>query len=393
MPLNFPRILKDVVYKAIARGKSILLLGPRQTGKTTLVRELKIDLGINLILPSKRQQYEKDPSRLLREVEGLNHKNKIPLILIDEIQLVPNLMDICQYLIDEKIAQFILTGSSARRLTSHANLNLLPGRVVYLRLDPLTLGENKPKDITEELYFGALPGIRSISSKNDKTQDLLSYVETYLEEEIRKESKIRNLGVFSRFLELAAIESGNIINYTSISNEIGVSSVTVQSYFKLLEECLICERIDPLTESATRKKLTKAHKYLFFDLGVRRLAAGEGESLGLRREGQLFEQWVGLQLLRLLRLSVPRSKLLFWNDPSGPEVDFVVRSQKKLIPIEVKYTANPTKQDAKHLFTFLNEYSEAEVGYIICQVDKPQKLSEKVMALPWSQIDQVLAKK
>ncbi len=384
MALNISRKIKDRVERALNRGKSILLLGPRQTGKTTLLASIAAAKRVNLILPRTRAQYEADPERLLREIAGLpTPKGQTPLITIDEIQLVPELLDVCQHMIDQKLAQFILSGSSARKIKARADLNLLPGRVVYLRLDPLCLDEFVPLRLEDELYFGALPGLVQVKNKEDKTEDLRAYVETYLEEEIRKETQIRNLASFSKFLSIAASSSGQICNYSNIANQCGVTSVTVQSYYQVLEDCLICERITPLTSSVSRKRLTKSPRYFFFDLGVRRIAAGEGESLGQTAEGLLFEQFVCLQLLRKLHLTSSRAKIHFWNDPSGPEVDLIIQSGDSLIPIEVKLTASPSIGDAKHLRVFMREYPKAKRGYVICQAEDEQILTPNIQTLHW----------
>lgn len=391
MALKFQRKIKDRITHALTRGKSILLLGARQTGKTTIIQTVKVTKRIDLLLPKTRQQYEMDPERLLREITSLKSgKGDVPLIAIDEIQLVPLLLDVCQYIIDKKLAQFILSGSSARKIKARADINLLPGRVVYLRLDPLNLDEHIPTSLQSELYFGALPGITLIKANADRTEDLKSYVETYLEEEIRKETQIRNLASFARFLSLAAISSGEICNYSSIASQCGVSSVTVQAYFEVLVDCLICERILPLSESSSRKRLTKSPRYFFFDLGVRRIAAGEGEALGPTTEGHLFEQFVGLQILRMIRSRGLRAQLHFWNDPSGPEVDFIVKMGTALIPIEVKFSHSPKPTDARHIFTFMNEYPEAKKGFVVCQAEDDQDLSPKVKAINWKSIGKIL---
>jgi len=146
------------------------------------------------------------------------------------------------------------------------------------------------------------------------------------------------------------------------------------SYYQILEDCLIAERIDPLTKSATRKKLTKTQKYLFFDLGVRRLAAGEGTRLPKESLGHLFEQFVGLELLRCGRLSDEKTRLKFWRDPDGPEVDWVIEQNDNYVPVEVKWTTNPSNKDIKHLKVFLNEYKNAGNAYLICRVPRRVKL-------------------
>lgn len=176
---------------------------------------------------------------------SLKENRQIPLVIIDEIQKVPPLLDVIQEIIDQKLAQFILTGSSARKLRREKTLNLLPGRLVSLRLDPLLHEELLDLGLEAMLTYGALPGIALQANNDDRETDLSSYVETYLEEEIRAEALVRNIGQFSRFLEYAGLESGSIVNYSALSQEIGVSHTTIASYFEILEDCLITERVDP----------------------------------------------------------------------------------------------------------------------------------------------------
>ena len=204
-------------------------------------------------------------------------KDSRPLVILDEIQKVPTILDTVQDMIDAQAADFIITGSSARKLRRGVDVNLLPGRVVTFRLDPFSLRELPATDLNERLMYGSLPGIVAVKAVDDRETDLGSYVTTYLEEEVRAEAVVRNIGHFARFLELAASESGGIVNLRKLSQEIGVSHTTIGAYYQILEDCLIAERIEPLTQSKTRKKLTRSDKYLFFDLGVRRLAAGKGQ--------------------------------------------------------------------------------------------------------------------
>ena len=388
------RDLKEKLAKILERGKSVLLLGPRQTGKTTLIRNYKADLEITLLISKTRRQYEADPDLLIREVEAArNAKNFLPLVVIDEVQKVPALMDAVQYLIDRQIAQFILTGSSARKLRHNKNVNFLPGRVIQLRLDPLTLEElPKPYPSVEDfLLYGSLPAIRLEMDHSIREEDLNSYVDLYLEEEVRAEALVRDIGSFKNFLRLAAMESGNIVNFDKISQDIGVARTTIAAYYQILEDCLVAERIEPYTESRSRKKLTKSPKYLLFDLGLRRLAAEEQPSLPQQYLGSLFEQFIGLELIRWARLQSLKTSVHFWRDSSGPEVDWLLQQNHFLLPIEVKWTDNPTLRDAKHLELFLREYPMATQGYVVCQVSRPRVLSNSVEAISWHDLPQKLA--
>ena len=366
-------------------------MGPRQTGKTTLLGRLRSDLSLSFVQPALRQRYEKDPSLLQAEVEALRPRRGEPLcVLLDEIQKIPIILDVVQDLIDRHKALFVLTGSSARKLRRSPAANLLPGRVVSLRLDPLTLLELPNRPLRERLSYGDLPGLVTVPSDRDRQQDLESYVTVYLEEEIRAEALVRNVGSFARFLELAAAESGQIVNFRKLSQEIGVAHTTIADYYQILEDCLVAERVEPFTRSRTRRKLTKTEKYLFFDLGVRRVAAHEGALLHPAVFGSLFEQMVGLDLIRLSRLSSKRPVVRFWRDPDGPEVDWVLEQEESLIPIEVKWTSAPSGRDTKHLQVFLQEYPEGRRGYIVCQTPRRLKLGPVIEAIPWQDVSELI---
>jgi len=382
------RLLKKRLERTLRRGKSVLILGPRQTGKTTLIKQYKADLEITLLISKVRRQYEADPDKLIREVKTLNQTNhRIPLVIIDEIQKVPVLMDGIQYLIDERLGQFILTGSSARKLRHNKNINLLPGRLIPLHLDPFSLQEIKIiPPIENFLLYGSLPAIFLETNLSIKDEELDSYVDLYLEDEVRAEALVRDIGAFENFLKLASIESGNLINFDKISQDIGVARTTIVAYYQILEDCLIAERIEPYIKSKTRKKLIKSPKYLFFDLGLRRFAAEEQTSLPQKYLGNLFEQFIGLELIRWARLQDSKINVHFWKDPSGPEVDWVLSHGDKLLPIEVKWTNTPSFRDAKHLELFLNEYPKANKGYVICQTSNNQLLSKKIEAISWKDL-------
>ncbi|HEY3355462.1 MAG TPA: AAA family ATPase [Polyangia bacterium] len=382
-----PRRLEAPLQAALRRGKSVLLLGPRQTGKTTLLSRLAHDLWLSFVTPEVRLRYEKNPALLAAEVRALPRlpRGRRSLVLLDEVQKVPRILDVVQDLIDRDGTTFVLTGSSARKLRRGPDVNLLPGRVVALRLDPFTIDEH-PQALEDAVLDGSLPGIALETERGHREQDLESYVTTYLEEEIRAEALVRNLGTFARFLEHAALASGGAVSFRAISQEIGVAHTTIAGYYEVLEDCLIAERIDPITASASRKKLMRSSKYLFFDLGVRRVCAREGRRPSRETLGRLFEQWVGLECLRHCRLGGPSLRLRFWRDPDGPEVDWVIDHGEEYTPIEAKWTDAPGERDARHLRTFLAEYPQARRGYVVCRTPRRLQLAPNVLAIPWSEI-------
>ena len=383
-----PRNIEQRLRRALQRQKSVLLLGPRQTGKTTLVESLQPDLLLNFLRPEVRQRYERSPQLLGAEVETLAERmrGRKPLVALDEVQRVPELVNAVQDLADRRLARFVLTGSSARKLRRGAGVNLLPGRLLPLRLDPLSLAERVPPTLEEALLFGSLPGIVLTAGDAEREEDLRGYTTLYLEEEVRAEALVRNLGRFSRFLQLAALEAGNISHFRGIAQELGVPHTTVAGYYEILEDCLIAERVEALSDSRTRKKLTKSPRYLFFDLGVRRAAADEGRRLPPRILGALFEQFVGLELLRATREVSAHRKLRFWRDPDGPEVDWIVVGDDRWVPVEVKWSDAPTERDTRHLQTFLSEYPKARDGVVVCRTPRRYRIANKITAVPWQEI-------
>jgi hypothetical protein len=238
-------------------------------------------------------------------------------------------------------------------------------------------------DLETRLAYGELPGIVA-AEEQDRPSLLKTYSFVHLEEEIRRETVIRDWGAFLRFLQLAAAESGQILNYANISQEAGISLGTVKSHYQLLEDMFIGIFL-PAYSKSPRKNLLSTPKFLFFDLGVRNAAAGLNPSLDVVKAnpGPLFEQWVGMELWKRLRY-LDEGNLYHQRSRDGAEIDFIIERAGRLTPIEVKWTENPKVQDARHLRTFLKEKGEqANQGYIICRCPRPLQLEEKITALPW----------
>jgi predicted AAA+ superfamily ATPase len=204
------RLQASNIQRVWNSGKSILLLGPRQTGKTTLAEKFEYDLQINFLSTRVRQAYERDPDLLIKEVHALR-QTKIPKVLIDEVQKVPEIMDPIQLLIDKKKAQFFITGSSARKLKQQSDINLLPGRVISFRLDGFSSEEFEQKKIEESLYYGSLPGVTLTADSSSKEELLQTYVEVYLEEEIRKEARLKSFLIFIDSCSMQQLKRGMFV--------------------------------------------------------------------------------------------------------------------------------------------------------------------------------------
>ena len=239
-------------------------------------------------------------------------------------------------------------------------------------------------DLFERLTFGELPGVAT-AARAQRADLLRAYTLVYLEEELRREALVKNWPAFARFLQLAAAEAGQMINYAGISREAGVSLPTVKSYYQLLEDMFIGFRVAAFSGSP-RKSLLSTERFYFFDVGVRNAAAELPlETAAVRANpGPVFEQWVGIELWKRLQY-LGGGKLHYLRTKAGAEVDFIIARGGQLTPIEVKWTEHPTLADARHLMTFLNEHPKrARHGYVICRCPAPLALSDRVTALPWS---------
>lgn len=396
------RNLAAPLFDRVKRGQSVLLLGPRQVGKTTLV-ESCLDghdprLDIPLHDPRVRQGLEVDPGQLIRQVEAIKGH---PIVFMDEAQKVPDLFDAVQFLIDRRAATFVITGSSARKLRRRGT-NLLPGRVHALRLDPLAWGElgwlapsearpvpapnhetDTSYDFERSLVFGTLPGIVNERDDGDRADALKAYATLYLEEEIRAEALTRKVPAFGRFLELAARESGENPNLSALSREAGVSAPTLKTFFGILEDTLVVERLDPYLRNA-RKRILSSPRYYFFDTGVRNALARLPLAIDLvhAEGGKLFEHAVVLEVVRRIRAAGLDWRCHYWRTGGGAEVDLVIDTGERLVPIEIKSGATVRPGSVGGLRHFMADYGVAE-GFVIFRGRRPERLTPGILALPW----------
>lgn len=372
------RVLNLKQYK-----QSLFLFGPRQVGKTYLIKHtLSPDLFINLLDHKEFLRYAKDVSLLSHEVTALN-KDKC-CIVVDEIQRCPQLLDEIQLIMgDRQGVQFILTGSSARKLR-RTGINLLGGRAITLHLHPFTYEELEGKFILEEaMHFGTLPSIIAQKSKQDKIRMLRSYVETYLKEEVQQESLTRNIPAFARFLELAGYENGNILNFQNIAREVGVHSKTIKEYFCILEDTLLGFLFYPYTKSH-RKKLISHPKFYFFDCGV--VTALRGELLnelisGTAPYGNAFEHWILLEIRRILDYYEREAKISFFRTTDGAEVDLILEFGRKIWAVEIKSSSQPHFSEVRGLRSFIKDH-QCERALCVCQTPRVFVING-IEFIPW----------
>lgn len=362
---------------------SFLLLGPRQTGKSTLIEShfIKNLWKIDLLLSDLFLKYSKDPSLFRKEsLEKINREG-IQTIFIDEIQRVPQLLNEVQFLMKESKCQFILTGSSARKL-KRGGANLLAGRAVERHLFPFVYEEMKNHfNLEEALLLGTLP---ALTGKNQAEKiDLLStYAHVYLKEEIQSEGIARNLGGFSRFLDMAASQFGGLVSFSNIARECQLPIRTVQSYYEILEDTLIGFRLESWTRSL-RKRLVAHPKFYFFDCGVtnavnQRLTA----FLDAETKGRLFEQWIILETYRMIHYRQSEAKIYFWKTNHGAEVDLLIEKHGRLVAaFEIKAASRIAGPHLSGLRSFREEHPKTPCA-VICTAEHAYEM-DQVKILSW----------
>ena len=375
--MSFRRVL------ALPARRSVLLLGPRQTGKSTLVRAHLPQNAwtVDLLRHDEFLRYSKDPSDFRRTVEERRRRGTT-VVFVDEVQKVPALLDEVHGLIERGGIRFVLTGSSARKLR-RSGTNLLAGRAASLRLHPLVVEEHgQDFDLERALRIGALPAVVAAEDEDARAQ-LRDYTETYLREEIQAEALVRNLGGFARFLDVAAAQCGEMLNTAAVARDVAVSVRTVSDYFQILEDTLLGFRIEAYRRSV-RKRLVAHPRFYLFDTGVtnalnRRLTG----TLDPVTRGRLFEQWIVLECRRLLDYAGSEARLFFWRTNHGAEVDLLVEKHGRLLAaVEIKATRKVTGADLKGLRSFADEHPDVP-RFVVTPAGDPRRL-ENVLVTHWS---------
>ncbi|HXJ19175.1 MAG TPA: AAA family ATPase [Polyangia bacterium] len=374
----YDRLIRDRLARS---PKSVLLLGARQVGKSTLMRSMGPDLVVNLADEALFLAYGKDPGRLGRELASLRKPSSV---LIDEVQRLPTLLNSVQAQMDEGSRhRFLLTGSSARKL-KRGGANLLPGRIVLEHLDPLTIWELGPAfDLDKILARGALPGIYADAA--DTAADVLeTYATTYLREEVQAEALIRNVGSYARFLDLAAASSGDWINYSKVASDAEIPKETVRRFFQILEDTLLCFRIPPFDAPGSRRRVSHRDRFVLFDLGVRNAL------LGLHRgspppteKGRLFEHWLALQCLAFIRAHRLPWKVLGYRTDAGAEVDLVIDMGRRFLALECKLGTSVGSRQISGIRSFAEVAGKPVVGCVAFQGARAQSLGAAIEAVPY----------
>lgn len=376
----YKRILD--LHQTLSR-KSLFLLGPRQTGKSTFLRQAYPQaLYVNLLKNSEFQLYSRSPSKLQEAVRYFTENSEERIVIIDEIQKIPVLLDEVHDLIEsDKSLRFILTGSSARKL-KHGGANLLGGRASRFYFYPLCyseLGKGGFAKWQKRMQVGALPSI--IDSK-DPLEDLKDYVGLYLREEIAAEGLARSIDNFSRFLDFAALCNAEQVNFTALGSDAQLSPSTVRAYFEILSDTLVGHTLPAFQETKKRKAVSTGKFYLF-DCGVVNSLVGRKDvAPGTPEYGKLLEQAIYLELRAYLDYKKIDKKLEYWRSTSQLEVDFLIYSDvKNIVAIEVKAGANPSKKDFKGLLALEDDVT-LKRKIVVCAADTPRKTADGIELLP-----------
>lgn len=354
--------------------RDVLLLGPRQVGKSTLLGLLAPDVTVNLASLATFREFVSDPARLERELLAARPATRT--ILIDEVQRVPALLDGVQAIVDAhpRRFRFLLSGSSARKLR-RGHANLLPGRIASHHLHPLLASELASDfDLDRVLAHGTLPGIYADPNPESREQMLRSYVDAYLREEVQAEALVRDIGGYSRLLDLAAASSGRIVNLHALSRDASVSYETARRYLDVLEDTLVLFRI-PAWSGSDRASLVAHPKIMLFDLGVRNALLRRPLDRPLDDErGLLLEHLVGLELRRREGTIWPEARVQHFRTRRGAEVDFVVSVGRELWAIDVKASRRVDARDLKGLDAFADRARKVARRIVVFLGPRRQRL-------------------
>jgi predicted AAA+ superfamily ATPase len=356
--------------------QSYFLFGPRGTGKSTFIqRRLPDSFVIDLLAPDVFRAYSARPERL-RDVLAAQHNLKF--IVIDEVQKAPQLLDVVHSLMEtHRDWQFILTGSSARKL-KRSGVDLLAGRALIKYMHPFMAAElGDTFNLQPALTVGMVPLI--VNAKNP-LETLDAYATLYIREEVQMESLVRNIGDFSRFLEAASFSQGSILNMTDVARDCQIGRRAAESYFKILEDLLIAYRLPVFTKRAKRHLISHP-KFYFFDAGVYRSLRPTGPLDAPQEiDGAALESLVAQHLRAWIAYRQNSAELYFWRTKSGNEVDFVVYGSDVFCALEVKNTAHLRSKAVNSLVAFKADYPEAEV--CLLYRGKERIFHKNVLCLP-----------
>ena len=357
-------------------GETFFLWGPRQTGKTTLLRRAYPDaIWVDLLKADEYRRYLERPELLREELQSRPQSGQV---VIDEVQKVPVLLDEVHWMHEHLAIRFALCGSSARKVRRGA-ANLLGGRAIRYELHGLTANEIGPDfDLVRLLNHGYLP---SLYESDRPAQRLAAYVGDYLKEEVAAEGLVRNLPVFSAFLGTAALSDGDLVNFANIARDCGVSGPTVKGHFGILEDTLLGRWLPAFTKRPKRR-VVAAPKFYFSDVGVVNHLARRGTlQPGGELFGKAFENWVFHELVAGNAYREAGAELHYWRLASGIEVDFIIGNMA--VAIEAKASSKITSDHLKGLRHLHEDHPRAR-RIVVCLEPKRRLTDDGIEVLPVS---------
>jgi predicted AAA+ superfamily ATPase len=403
-----PRIQEGPLAKALASHPVVVLHGARQTGKSTLA--LSATLAKNRMYKTlddfdNLEMADQDPQRLLEGGE---------LLTLDEIQRKPKILLAIKREVDRKrkAGRFLLTGSANILLMKEVS-ETLAGRAVYVHLPPMVHGEIESRpfgrnldmlfraknsqeaaasfegsaggiDFPEAVYSGGFPVPALLCTPDERSSWFDGYIQTYLERDLRNLSAIANLADFRRLMRFAALRNGGLLNQANLARDAGISSATAHRYLSLLDVTFQITKI-PAFKRSRAKRLIKAPKLFWNDTGLAARLAGFASVKELESApewGAWLENFVFVHLKAFADLVSPPLVLSYWRTASGQEVDFILESPRRLLPIEVKATSHPGLDDARHIEAFLEDNPKAGIGVVACRCRRPKILAPSLLAVP-----------
>ncbi len=353
------------------------LWGPRQTGKSTLIRTMFPRARRYDLLLADVYRALIDRPELIREeclAAGLDGDSQADPIVIDEVQRIPELLNEVHWLVEDRGLRFLLCGSSARKLKRGGG-NLLGGRAVRYQLHPLVSAEIPDFSLEKALNAGMLP--RHYLSTRPRRL-IQAYVGDYLREEIAAEALTRNIPAFSRFLEVAALSNGELINYNTIASECGVSAPTAKGYFQILEDTLIGSFV-PAFRKRAKRRVIGAPRFYFFDIGVVAHLTGRGRvQPGSELFGRAFEHYIYMEVSAYASYSGVFFPISFWRTTTGHEVDLIFGD----VALEVKSTPRIQDRHLKGIRAFKEEFKMAQY-IVVSREAAPRQTADGILILPW----------
>jgi predicted AAA+ superfamily ATPase len=371
------RKIKRIMNIVLPKGQAAFLWGPRKTGKSTYLKDafpeslrydfLKTDLALEFIKrPSllREQLIAKDASALKRP------------IILDEVQKVPQILDEVHWLIENKKLNFILCGSSARKL-KRGKANLLGGRAWRYELFPFVTQELKDAELLRVLNRGMIP---DHYLRDDYEKSLKGYVQDYLKEEVFAEGLTRNIPAFARFLDSVGYTHGELTNFSNIARDCGVDAKTIREYYQILVDTLLGRMVEPFKKRQSRQIITKTPKFYLFDVGVagslvkRRLSEERGEAFG-----RAFEHFMFMEIVAHSSYSGLDYPISYWRTKTGLEVDFILGDGE--VAVEVKGQRRIENKDLRPLTAFMEEY-QPKNAHVVCH-EREERVVGNIRILPW----------